>query len=163
MNLENNPVADLRRAVLSLEQVPAGTPVEASITYGAPSVITYDDRAGIVRVSVGWGSTVGRPSMGQLRAWLGLPAEGAPAPAPPAPPPLTGAWSIARGLEKPSWMTWFRVASAGVSGYHGVRRNGGSIFWGVVWFAFGAWLPGIVPLIAVGQGYGTCDDRGCPR
>lgn len=167
MNLENNPIADLRKAVLSLDHVPPGTPVEPSLVYGAPSTIAYDANAGVIRVSVGWGNTVGRPSMGQLRAWLGLPTDGNVAEAAAlagVPRPLTGAWAIARGLEKPTWMTAFRAVSAFASGYHGVRRNGGSIFWGLIWFTAGAWLPGLVPLVAVGQGYGQCHvGRGCPR
>lgn len=31
MNLEHNPIADLRKAVLSLDQVPPETPVEPSL------------------------------------------------------------------------------------------------------------------------------------
>ena len=170
MNLENNPIADLRKAVLSLDHVPPGTPVEPSLVYGAPSTIAYDANAGVIRVSVGWGNTVGRPSMGQLRAWLGLPPDGKVDETATAltgarvPRLLTGAWAIARGNEHFTWMNAARAASAFVSGYHGVRRNGGSILWGLVWFAAGAWLPGLVPLVAVGQGYGQCHaGRGCPR
>jgi len=169
MNLEHNPIVDLRKAVLSLDYVPSETPVEPSLVYGAPSMIAYDANAGVIRVSVGWGNTVGRPSMGQLRAWLGLPpdgkTEGTPAVASPRiPKPLTGAWAIARGTERFTWLNAARAASALVSGYHGVRRNGGSLFWGLVWFAAGAWLPGVAPLFALGQGYAQCHaGRGCPR
>lgn len=168
MNLENNPIADLRKAVLSLDHVPPETPVEPSLVYGAPSTISYDAPSGVIRVSVGWGNTVGRPTMGQLRAWLGLPPDGKAGETTIAgsrvPRPLTGAWAIARGTEHLTWLNAARAASALVSGYHGVRRNGGSLFWGLVWFAAGAWLPGVTPLFALGQGYAQCHaGRGCPR
>lgn len=81
--------------------------------------------------------------------------------APPAVtlPQLQGPWSVARGLE-PAMPTWLRVSlvvgSAAVSAFHGTRRNGGSIFWGVTWFGLGAAFPVITPVIAAAQGLGQC-------
>ena len=43
------------------------------------------------------------------------------------------------------------VASAGVSAYHGVKRNHGSIGWGVWWFLMGGLFPVITPIIAIAQ------------
>ena len=150
-----NPIADLRAAVLSLDHVPDGTPVEPTLAYGAANAVTYDGQ--VVRLSVGWGPSTGRPTMAQLRSWLGLPA-GAGAPA-----NLAGPWASAVGREPIfTWRGALVFASAVASGYHGVKRNGGSPFWGLVWFGLGAALPGLVPVVAVAQGYGQCANN-CRR
>lgn len=47
-----------------------------------------------------------------------------------------------------------RVVSAAASGYHGTKRNHGSVFWGAAWFGAGYFLPVITPTIAVAQGFG---------
>lgn len=77
-------------------------------------------------------------------------------------PQLQGPWSIARGNE-PAMPTWLRasitLASAVVSGYHGTRRNGGSIFWGVTWFGLGAVFPVVTPVVALAQGLGECKNN----
>jgi ABC-type glycerol-3-phosphate transport system permease component len=58
-----------------------------------------------------------------------------------------------------------RVGSAALSGYHGARRNGGSIFWGAWWFGASYLLPFgtyAVPAFALAQGFGkmqTCSIR----
>jgi hypothetical protein len=46
------------------------------------------------------------------------------------------------------------VASAIASGYHGVKRNRGSVGWGLVWFILGGAFPVLTPTIAVAQGFG---------
>lgn len=148
-----NPIADLRAAVLSLDHVPDEAPVEPTLAYGAPNALTYDGQ--VVRLSVGWGAATGRPTMGQLRAWLGLPAGDTPA-------QLAGPWASARGREPFTWRGALVLASAVASGFHGARRNGGSAFWGLVWFGLGAALPGLVPVVAVAQGYGQCANN-CRR
>lgn len=150
-----NPIADLRAAVLSLDHVPEGTPVEMTLAFGAPNALTYDGQ--VVRLSAGWGRATGRPTMGQLRAWLGLPAGAAP------PANLAGPWSSATGREPVlTWRGALVFASAVASGFHGARRNGGSAFWGLVWFGLGAALPGVVPVVAIAQGYGQCANN-CRR
>ena len=45
------------------------------------------------------------------------------------------------------------VASAGVSAYHGYKRND-SIGWALWWFLMGSIFPVVTPVIAVAQGYG---------
>lgn len=141
-----NPISHLREAVRTLDSVPDSTPVEPTLAYGAPNALAYDANANLVRLSIGWGTAMGRPTMGQLRAWLGLATKAG----------LAGPWASARGLEAPTLRGALVFASAAVSGYHGVRRNGGSAWWGLVWFGLGAALPGVVPLVAVAQGYGSC-------
>lgn len=77
----------------------------------------------------------------------------------PTVPQLRGPWAIARGQEPiipPMARTILTLSSAAVSAFHGVRRNGGSIFWGVWWFALGAIFPVITPIVGVAQGYGQC-------
>jgi hypothetical protein len=141
-----NPIADLRAAIARLDHVPGNTPVELAASYGAPPALAYDARIGLVRLNVGGGSPAGRPTMAQLRAWFSVPTSGG----------LAGPWDSARGLEQLNWRGLLVLASALISGFHGVRRNGGSPFWGVVWFGLGAALPGVVPVVALAQGYGQC-------
>ena len=46
------------------------------------------------------------------------------------------------------------LISSVVSGYHGFKRNKGSIGWAAAWFILGGALPIFVPTIAVAQGFG---------
>lgn len=149
------PLADLRRAVLDLDNVPAGTPVVLQASYGERPSLSWDQANGVVRLNIGGGQPQGRPTMGQLRAWLSLPPEGRAG-------DLRGFWDSARLREPSTWRGIATFASAAVSGFHGVKRNGGSVFWGVWWFAWGAALPGLAPLVAVAQGYGDCANN-CRR
>jgi len=85
-----------------------------------------------------------------------------PMPMAPTLPQLQGAWEAARGLEPPipdKVRMLVVLASAAVSAYHGTKRNGGSVFWGVLWFGLGAALPVLTPLVAVGQGLGECKNN----
>jgi hypothetical protein len=43
--------------------------------------------------------------------------------------------------------------SAAVSGYHGIKRNNGSIGWGIAWFLLGGIFPILTPVVAVAQGF----------
>lgn len=45
------------------------------------------------------------------------------------------------------------LASGAVSAYHGVKRNNGSVGWGVGWFILGSAFPVVVPVIAFAQGF----------
>jgi len=45
------------------------------------------------------------------------------------------------------------AVSSAVSAYHGVKRNHGSIGWGLAWGAAGAVLPIVVPVLAYAQGF----------
>jgi hypothetical protein len=45
-----------------------------------------------------------------------------------------------------------RKLSAIASAYHGVRRNNGSVMWGVTWAVLG-YITMLTPVIAVGQGF----------
>lgn len=47
-----------------------------------------------------------------------------------------------------------RAASVLASAYHGVRRNNGSIGWGVAWGLLGGVAPIITPAVALAQGFG---------
>jgi hypothetical protein len=72
---------------------------------------------------------------------------------------LNGPWEIARGQELiPPGMprTILQFSSAAASAFHGARRNGGSIFWGVWWFIFGAVFPTVTPIVGLAQGFGQC-------
>jgi hypothetical protein len=42
---------------------------------------------------------------------------------------------------------------AAANGFHGVRRNHGSVGWGVWWFVMGGMFPVLTSIVAVGQGY----------
>lgn len=81
-------------------------------------------------------------------------------------PQLAGPWAMARGLELPTIpplaKTVINLSSAVTAAYHGTRRNHGSVFWGVVWFALGAAFPVIVPAIGVAQGFGRPRPNNCP-
>lgn len=46
-----------------------------------------------------------------------------------------------------------QIASAGISGYHGYKRNRGSVGWALGWGALGLVFPIITPIVAVAQGY----------
>lgn len=46
------------------------------------------------------------------------------------------------------------LLSAAASGYHGVKRNHGSVGWGLTWFALGGLFPIVTPVIAAAQGFG---------
>lgn len=77
----------------------------------------------------------------------------------PTVPQLAGPWAIATGNQPvlpPMVKTVLSLSSAGVSAFHGVRRNGGSIFWGVWWFVMGAVFPVITPVVGFAQGFGQC-------
>jgi hypothetical protein len=50
------------------------------------------------------------------------------------------------------------AVSAGVSGYHGYRRNN-SAGWGVAWFILGGIFPVITPTVAFAQGFGKRKGR----
>jgi len=51
------------------------------------------------------------------------------------------------------------LASSAVAGYHGYKRNGGSVGWAIGWFLLGGLFPVIVPTIAVAQGFGKPKKR----
>lgn len=82
-------------------------------------------------------------------------------------PQLQGPWAVARGQELPSVFTpmaktVLTIASAALCAFHGTKRNGGSIFWGAVWFGLGAAFPVVTPIFAVAQGVGDCANN-CRR
>ncbi len=57
---------------------------------------------------------------------------------------------------KPFDMSILRKVSAVASAYHGVKRNGGSVFWGLLWGIAGYAAPFyglLMPAIAIAQGY----------
>jgi hypothetical protein len=47
------------------------------------------------------------------------------------------------------------LAVAAASGYHGVRRNRGSVGWGALWFIAGGLFPIFTPIVAIAQGFGA--------
>ena len=53
-------------------------------------------------------------------------------------------------------MDLLRIASTGLSAYHGYRRNvnGSPILWALVWGGLGAIFPVITPAIAFAEGFG---------
>lgn len=68
------------------------------------------------------------------------------------PPTLKGpagkAGAIAWGL--------LTTASVGASAYHGSKRHGGSVGWGVGWGILGFFFPVLTPAIGAAQGFGKC-------
>lgn len=64
----------------------------------------------------------------------------------------------ANGRSSTGRVVWglLAAASLGASVYHGVKRHGGSIGWGLAWGAAGAVFPVVTPAIAAAQGYGKC-------
>lgn len=115
---------------------------------------------------IGIGPTV--PQLAGLGARTKMTARLSTQPIPPPPATTTtvnGPWSVARGLDLPIGKTAamaLTVSSAAVSAYHGTRRNNGSVFWGVVWFALGAVFPVITPIVGVAQGFGQRRPTMCP-
>jgi hypothetical protein len=45
------------------------------------------------------------------------------------------------------------LVSALASGFHGFKRNGGSIGWGAWWFVMGSIFPIVTPALGMAQGY----------
>lgn len=68
---------------------------------------------------------------------------------------LGGAVSLEYRRPALLW-TALSLASGAASAYHGSKRNGGSIGWGVVWGLVGGLFPVITPAIAAAQGFGKC-------
>lgn len=60
------------------------------------------------------------------------------------------------GKQTTSVLVWsvLSAVSSGLSGYHGYKRNGGSVGWGVAWFLLGGLFPIITPTVAFAQGFG---------
>ena len=59
--------------------------------------------------------------------------------------------------ERPTESTAFtvlRMVSVGLSAYHGVRRNNGSLGWGLWWGFAGGVAPVVTPAFAFAQGFG---------
>lgn len=54
---------------------------------------------------------------------------------------------------------WLPKIGMVVAGYHGVRRNNGSLFWGAVWAIAGRFAPIAVSGLAVAQGYAAPKPR----
>ena len=52
--------------------------------------------------------------------------------------------------------TILSIASSAASAYHGSKRHGGSIGWGIAWGAVGAIFPVLTPAIGAAQGFGVC-------
>ena len=57
------------------------------------------------------------------------------------------------GISASKWYMALSVASAVVSGYHGIKRHNGSVWWGLLWFGLGGIFPVVTPVIAVAQGF----------
>lgn len=74
-----------------------------------------------------------------------------------ASPPPTGCIASAGAPSAPpgpitAWGA-LATASVAVSVYHGVKRNHGSIGWGLGWGLAAAVAPIVVPVVALAQGY----------
>ncbi len=62
--------------------------------------------------------------------------------------------------------TWWKVGypllvttSGALSLYHGYKRHGGSLGWGLGWFALGTLFPVVTPTVAFAQGFGKRKGR----
>jgi hypothetical protein len=58
-----------------------------------------------------------------------------------------------RGWRPSPLYSVLATLSAAASGYHGMKRNNGSVGWGVVWFFLGGFFPVLVPGVALVQGF----------
>jgi hypothetical protein len=63
----------------------------------------------------------------------------------------------ATDFPKPSpfWVV-ASIASGAASAYHGSKRHGGSVIWGLVWGLAGGLFPVVTPAIGAAQGFGVC-------
>jgi len=119
----------------------------------------YQSRAGETRSLGGLGSLD-----------LNVPRPGAPEIVSGYESPQPGAATIHLGAEPPPAAKSFdtgliRKASALAAGFHGVRRNNGSIFWGVIWAAAAFITPFhgvLVPLFGAAQGFGQARPKSNP-
>jgi hypothetical protein len=55
------------------------------------------------------------------------------------------------GLSRNSIWGLLSLASAGACAYHGVKRNNGSIGWGVWWMLMGGIFPVFAPIVAIAR------------
>jgi hypothetical protein len=78
--------------------------------------------------------------------------------------PPNGAAEMQNNLREqansPRMLIWglISAASAGVSGFHGYKRNN-SVGWGIAWFILGGMFPVITPTVAFAQGFGKRKGR----
>lgn len=102
---------------------------------------------------------------------LALFPSGDPQPSPPTPttPPAQAVANVrevavtVRDEVLPALSTGQMILSligAGIGAFHGARRNGGSVWWGLVWGTAGAAAPVITTGIAVAQGVGRPKGKG---
>lgn len=74
--------------------------------------------------------------------------------APPASSPASLGFSPSTGdWQPPTWYWLISAASAGLSAFHGYKRNE-SVGWAIVWGLLGGAFPIITPAIAFAEGYG---------
>jgi len=73
---------------------------------------------------------------------------------------LTGPFA-GEGLATAGTVVWTiaSLASVAASAYHGAKRNGGSIGWGLWWGFVGGVFPVVTPAIAAAQGFGKCKNN----
>lgn len=55
------------------------------------------------------------------------------------------------------------AASIAASAYHGAKRHGGSIGWGLAWGALGGLFPVVTPAIGAAQGFAKCEFGCAPK
>lgn len=48
------------------------------------------------------------------------------------------------------------LVSMGASAYHGAKRHGGSIGWGIWWGLVGGMFPVLTPAVGAAQGFAKC-------
>lgn len=82
------------------------------------------------------------------------------APNPYATAPYAGVGDASSTMS--SLLPYLSLASAGLSAYHGYKRNE-SIGWAIAWGALGALFPVITPAVAMAQGFGQPERRGGRR
>jgi len=58
------------------------------------------------------------------------------------------------GLTRNAVLGILSTASAAVSGYHGFKRNNGSLGWGLWWFIMGGLFPVFTPIVAIARSPG---------
>lgn len=77
---------------------------------------------------------------------------------------LTGVFDAGDTASQISRVAWSlaSLVSMGAAAYHGSKRNGGSIGWGIWWGLMGGIFPVITPAIGVGQGFAVCKNN-CRR
>jgi hypothetical protein len=98
-----------------------------------------------------------RGGLGALTGFGDLPADPVATVAPAAPTASAPRSAMQQAVYVSVTNPWFiaaRTVSSAASLYHGYKRHGGSLLWGMGWFLMGSLFPVVTPTVALAQGFG---------